>query len=500
MKKISFFALAIFTVSAFARVDVAEVQKKINASNAKWKAKSNWVSELPESQIKKLMGNKELPKGNLDYTDVYSNSATYESIDWRNVNGNNWIGPVMNQGNCGSCVAFATIATLEAQTSIAAKAAWLKPQFSPQALFSCGGGRCDMGWYVSSGASYVKKNGVIDNSCAPYTMGSDGQDVSCKQFCNNQSERVFKVADTYTVGGLFGGSAAKVKEALKKGPLITSMTVYEDFLTYSSGIYKSVSSKSVGGHAVSIVGYSDEERYWLVRNSWGEDWGDHGFVKVSWDDKSGVGSTGIGFEVTMDSKVVSIESPSENAYVSGEYNIKIRSSEADDFSIKVLKNGKEIQKVAARRMSKGMNEATLNTMNMENGKYDLVAVSDRDAKIKSLTRGFTVSNTKPDITIGFTAHDGVDLSKPVKGRLEFDVTVDSHPIQLQKIDFMVTKLDGTLVTKRTTEVVLNKMLLGFRFNSIPDGEYLIFFRGYLPANGENFFVDSEKIKVLNKNK
>lgn len=499
MKKTIFFALAVMSLGAFARVDVAQVQKQINASNAQWTAKSNWVSELPDAQIKRLMGNKEAPKGSLDYSDVYSKSATYESVDWRDKDGVNWLGPVMNQGNCGSCVAFATIATLEASTSIAAKAAWLKPQFSPQALFACGGGRCDMGWYVSSGASYVKKNGVIDNSCAPYTMGSDGNDVSCKQFCNNQSERVFKVKDTFTVGGIFGSSAQKVKDALKKGPVITSMTVYEDFLTYSSGIYKSVSNKSVGGHAVSIVGYSDAERYWLVRNSWGEDWGDHGFVKVSWDDKSGVGNTAIGFEVAMDSKVVSIESPAENAYVSGEYKIMIKSSEADDFSVKVLKGGKEVQKVAARRLSKGMNEATLNTMNMENGKYDLVAVSDRNPAVKSFTRGFTVSNTKPDITIAFTAHDNVDLSKPVSGRLEFDVTVDSHPIQLQKIDFMVTKLDGTVVTKRTTEVVLNKMLLGFRFNSIPNGDYLIFFRGYLPASGENYFVDSDKIKVTNKN-
>ena len=458
-----------------------------------WTAKSNWVSDLPKEQLQKMLGNKEEVKNNLDYSDAYSKSYTYESVDWRNKDGVNWLGKVMNQGNCGSCVAFATIATLEAQVSISRGITWLRPQFSPEALFACGGGACNRGWFPSSAVSYVKRKGVIDNACAPYTMGSTGKDVSCKQFCNNQAERTFTIADSYRPTGILSsGSVQKVKEALKKGPLITSMTVYEDFVTYSSGIYKSTSSKSVGGHAVSIVGYNDAERYWIVRNSWGENWGENGFIRISWDDKSGIGSSTLGFEIAPETNSVAITSPEENDYVSGEMKITTQSTNNDSYAVNILKDGKIHQTITGSKKS-------LNTLGMEDGKYELVAVSEKDSKVKSMVRGFTVSNTKPQMSLSFQSADRTDLTKPVKGRLEFDVTVESSPIQLQKIDFMVTKLDGTLVTSRTTDVVLNKMSIGFRFNGIPNGDYLIFFRGYLPASGKMNTVDSEKIKITNNN-
>ncbi|MFL5785535.1 MAG: C1 family peptidase, partial [Bacteriovoracaceae bacterium] len=236
------------SLSSFAAINVSEVQNKINATGANWVARSSWVSELAPREQKRLMGARDVVVNSLDYSDAYSKSMTYESVDWRNMNGVNWLGDVMNQGNCGSCVAFATIATLEASTSISMNAPWLRPMFSPQALFACGGGGCEMGWYTDSGASTVKSKGVLDNACAPYTMGSDGKDVSCTNFCANQTERTYKnVTNTFKPSGGWGSNSVQaVKDALKKGPLVTSMTVYEDFLAYGGGIYKSTSSKSVG--------------------------------------------------------------------------------------------------------------------------------------------------------------------------------------------------------------------------------------------------------------
>ncbi len=484
--------LSFIQLQAFAGINVSDLQAKLHSSKAQWSAKHNWLTELPKDQLKNLLGNNEIIKSKIDYSSPYSKSYTYETVDWRNKDGLNWLGPVLNQGNCGSCVAFATVATLEAQVSISSGTPWLKPQFSTQALFACGGGACKRGWMTGAAASYVKRAGVVDNACAPYTMGSDGQDVSCREFCQNQSGRTYKVLGYNSPSGVFNTPIQKIKDALKKGPLLTSMTVYEDFIAYSGGIYKSVSYRSVGGHAVSLVGYNDQERYWIVRNSWGQDWGENGFVRISWDDKSGVGASSYGFDIGAESNTISIASPTENEYVSGEVKVKIQSASDDQFSVNVLKNGKIIHTLT------GENDV-LNTLNMEDGKYELMATSSTNPSLKSLVRGFTVSNHKPEITIDFNAHGNVNLGSPVKDRIEFDVNVHSTPIQLQKIDFMVTKLDGTLVAKRTTEVVLNKMLLGFRFNSIPDGEYLIFYRGYLPAGGKLYTVDSEKIKITNKN-
>lgn len=474
----------LLSLQVSAAVNVAQVQKQIQAQNAGWTAKSTWVSELPEADIKRMMGsNAEVPN-DLDYSDVYDKSVTAETVDWRNKDGVNYLGAVMNQGNCGSCVAFAAIATLEAQLSISNNTPWLRPQLSPQALFACGGGSCDRGWFPSSAASYMKRNGVIDNACAPYTMGSDGKDVACTQFCANQSERTLKIAGSNNPRGWFG-SAAQVKEALKKGPLMTTMTVYEDFLTYSGGIYKSTSNRSVGGHAVSLVGFSDEGRYWIVRNSWGADWGENGYVRFSWDDKSGIGSDVTGFDTLSEQNLLSIAYPAENDYVGGELVVNVQANRDMDYVVSLMKDGRTVQTLAR--------DNSINTESLSDGRYELVATS-ASSGTKSLVRGFTVLNSAPSATIRFAAVD-YDLNTPVKGRLEFDVVVDAKPVALQKIDFVVTKLDGTAVTKRTSDVVMKNMKLGFRFNSIPNGEYLIFFRGHV--KGQIF--ESAKIKVLNQN-
>jgi cathepsin B len=57
---------------------------------------------------------------------------------------------------------------------------------------------------------------------------------------------------------------------MKSGPVQTAFTVYEDFLSYKSGVYKHVKGNELGGHAVKIVGWGvlDGSPYWLVANSW----------------------------------------------------------------------------------------------------------------------------------------------------------------------------------------------------------------------------------------
>ncbi|EER06602.1 cathepsin b, putative [Perkinsus marinus ATCC 50983] len=62
-----------------------------------------------------------------------------------------------------------------------------------------------------------------------------------------------------------------------------SFSVYEDFLAYKSGVYKHTSGEYLGGHAVKIIGWGEEsgQAYWIVVNSWNEDWGDHGLFKIA---------------------------------------------------------------------------------------------------------------------------------------------------------------------------------------------------------------------------
>jgi len=69
---------------------------------------------------------------------------------------------------------------------------------------------------------------------------------------------------------------------MTNGPVEASFTVYEDFLSYKSGVYKHVTGAEEGGHAIKILGWGTEngEDYWLVANSWNNEWGDNGFFKI----------------------------------------------------------------------------------------------------------------------------------------------------------------------------------------------------------------------------
>ena len=67
-----------------------------------------------------------------------------------------------------------------------------------------------------------------------------------------------------------------VIRALQPGTVSVAMTVYEDFETYSTGVYKHVSGKSLGGHAIKMVGWGVDNGtpYWTCVNSWNDSWGE----------------------------------------------------------------------------------------------------------------------------------------------------------------------------------------------------------------------------------
>ena len=69
---------------------------------------------------------------------------------------------------------------------------------------------------------------------------------------------------------------------MTNGPVEVSFTVYNDFLTYKSGVYHHISGAALGGHAVKMIGWGVENNtpYWLLANSWNEGWGDQGFFKI----------------------------------------------------------------------------------------------------------------------------------------------------------------------------------------------------------------------------
>jgi len=81
---------------------------------------------------------------------------------------------------------------------------------------------------------------------------------------------------------------------MKNGPVEGAFTVYADFPSYKSGVYSHVSGGQLGGHAIRIMGWGVENGtpYWLVANSWNEDWGDKGTFKIKrGNDECGIESS-----------------------------------------------------------------------------------------------------------------------------------------------------------------------------------------------------------------
>ena len=419
-----------------------------------------------------------------------------ESWDWRNVNGVNWLTPVRDQGNCGSCVAFAAVAALEAQYKIASGQSWLDPQFSPQQLFNCGGGACEIGWQLSPAMKMLKNKGVVDAACSPYESGATGQNVQClKNFCERQAERTFKIVD-YTSPSSWGGSAAKLKSAIKKGPVVTGMTVYEDFMTYTKGIYKSNSNRRMGGHAVTIVGFNDVERYWIIKNSWGEEWGEKGFGRISYDDKSGVGESTYSLLLKAEPEYISITSPENRSYMSGEKNVVVEHTQSSPGELVVRGEGELTKMNSCDETGSKICQVSFDTTRMRDGRYEVYAQANG---FISMTKEFFVVNKAPSTKVEFRGSTGVDLSKPQKGRIEFDLDVLSSSVMPKDMQMILRNEKGENVLVRDIPEVFPKMRLGLRTNHFANGTYKLFFISRTPLGATSHSSQSNTENLIIQN-
>ncbi len=490
--------LTLLISSAFAApINISLLQKSIEAKGLKWTAKENWVTKLSVQERKRLLG-AEAAVGNVEDDYLESMNAPVDAHDWHNVNGVDYMGPVMNQGNCGSCVAFATVTTLQGQMTVTSGQPWYHPSYSPQALFGCGGGTCDGGWLIGQAANFVVKNGVVDNACLPYTSGSTGKDVACKSACANAGQRTLKALSTNSYGGIFGGATtSQIIAALKKGPLITRMNVYKDFMAYSGGIYKSTSNEQEGGHAISLVGYNATEKYWIIKNSWGEDWGEKGYARISWSDKSGIGSAAQSFILAKDANYVNIISPMDGTYISDLSSLKIAHATTTTEQINtVLKNKKTnvTYNLDCTQATKTNCVAAMEK-GIPDGEYEVYA---QKGTKRSVYQRLFVVNKAPGASIKVLT-TGVDLAN-LKDRIEMDVITATTSVPLENIELIVEDMSKKEVYKRKQGDVLSQMKIGFRTTNVPNGTYKMYIRGNITVKGKVYSTESAKMTITIKNK
>jgi C1A family cysteine protease len=198
--------------------------------------------------------------------------AAPASVDWRN---SGHVTEVKNQGPCGSCVAFGTCASIEAMVRVKMKDSGLAIDLSEAFCQFCGGGSCS-GWKLASGLEFAKTTGVVDEACMPYRP----ENMDCEsERCSDWESRLTKI-NSYT-----GHASAEArKNAIASvGPVVAGMAVYNDFYGYGGGIYEKTHSATLEGyHCICVVGYNDAEGYWIIKNSWGPNWGEGGFCKIAY--------------------------------------------------------------------------------------------------------------------------------------------------------------------------------------------------------------------------
>jgi KDEL-tailed cysteine endopeptidase len=201
-------------------------------------------------------------------------TTSIETFDWRNYN---VVNPVRNQGQCGSCWAFATTANAESVWAIHTGNLY---DMSEQYLVDCatGIGYFNMGCKggnMDSAFKYMIQNKQCNESEYPYTSGV----TEIKSKCHTCDEFT-QFTSCYDV---LPNNQLELKEAVLKNPVVIGIeadTYY--FQSYSSGILTSPLCGTTIDHAVEIVGFGVENdtQYWTVRNSWGEDWGENGYFRI----------------------------------------------------------------------------------------------------------------------------------------------------------------------------------------------------------------------------
>jgi hypothetical protein len=273
----------VFFGSASLAAPLDEIRAAIKQKGGRWVASETAVSVLPDHEKRLRVG---LMKHTATGTERLLSlqppiTGSPVSVDWRN---GNYVTAVKDQGNCGSCWAFATTAALESYVLI--NDGPLPPEdLAEEILVSCSTAGSCSGGYIDRASDFIRVTGLPTETYFPYTATSS--DDSCTNAHQGWQSDTYRTA-SWSYVTITPASVDAIKTALSiHGPLVTTMDVYYDFFSYRTGVYEYATGTYQGGHAILIVGYTDDPSihgggYFTAKNSWGTGWGESGYFNIAY--------------------------------------------------------------------------------------------------------------------------------------------------------------------------------------------------------------------------
>jgi len=231
-----------------------------------------------------------------DATDVTERAVLRKAIDWRELGA---VTGVKNQGSCGSCWAFSAIAAIEGaryiETNNGTDDGLGLVSLSEQQLLDCDkGDHACLGGLMDIAFKYDESSeGLCLEKDWPYAhrkhhfFGCHFGKKKCTVVPQTKVESYVDVAH----------SSLALKTAISKQPVSVAIMASGKFQFYKSGVYDNESCGIKIDHGVAAVGYGTDTEgvdYWLIKNSWGQKWGEEGYIRMSVHSTNGdLGQCGI---------------------------------------------------------------------------------------------------------------------------------------------------------------------------------------------------------------
>ena len=297
----TFFVLAIIAIALAHPPRLVEIAKEVNSKKTTWIANEAIPTRDYEQYLGVLEGEK-LPMKHI--TPLKDLPEKWEAAEkWPECPS---IVEIRDQSTCGSCWAFGAVEAATDRLCIASKGK-IQDRLSEQDLLTCCencGSGCDGGWsalaWIWFGSNGVTTGGEYGttNWCNAYAFpkcehhttgkyppcGENQPTPACVKKCQDGYPVEYE-KDKHFFDPIYKvdeDPAVMKTELMTNGPFEVAFDVYEDFMTYKSGIYQYVKGELIGAHAVKLVGWGVEDgiEYWKIANSWNEDWGENGYFRI----------------------------------------------------------------------------------------------------------------------------------------------------------------------------------------------------------------------------